>query len=122
MEKITNVVENFIQVETNKIIKMKPTAIVMEDLSVVDMDKNRKVAKIIYHDNFNRCHQVMKQKCNKYSIKFIEADSRYPSSQLCSNCGARRKIYTCKTYKCRSCGMEMDRDLNAAINLMKLAL
>lgn len=121
MDKITNTVENFIQQETAKIIKMKPTVIIMEDLAVEDMDQNRKVAKNIHFSNFNRCTTVMKNKCNVYNIPFILADNRFPSSQICSNCGSRRKIFGNKTYHCPVCGMKMDRDLNAAINLSKLA-
>lgn len=120
--KISNIVENFIQNETNKIVNMKPTTIVMEDLSVNDMDKNHNVSKNIHYSNFSRCIQVMRNKCNKYNIPFMTANKNFPSSQLCSNCGSRKKIFTQKVYKCPICGMEMDRDFNAAINLMKLAL
>lgn len=122
LDKMSNVVENFIQNETIKIIRMNPSAIVMEDLSVGDMEKNRKVAKMVYNGNFNRCVTVMQQKCNKYGIPFILADKDYPSSQLCSNCGHRQKIYSQKVYKCPVCGLEIDRDLNAARNLRSLAL
>ena len=121
-DKINNTVETFIQQETAKIIKMQPTAVVMENLSVTDMDENRPIAKQIHYSNFNRCAEVMKNKCNQHNIPFIIAPSNYPSSQLCSNCGARKKIFSQKIYKCSNCGMELDRDLNAAINLVNLAL
>ncbi len=119
--RIDNIVENFIQQETCKIIKMNPTCVVMEDLSVTDMDKNRKVAKKIHYSNFSRCITVMSNKCNKYNIPFKLAHPRFPSSQLCSRCGSRKKIYSSKVYICPKCGMRMDRDLNAAKNLEKLA-
>ena len=119
--RIDNIVENFIQQETCKIIKMNPTYVVMEDLSVTDMDKNKKVAKKIHYSNFSRCITVMSNKCNKYNIPFKLAHPRFPSSQLCSCCGSRKKIYSSKVYICPKCGMRMDRDLNAAKNLEKLA-
>lgn len=120
--KINNIVENFIQQETSKIIKMKPTTVVMESLSVERMDRRRYIAKQINYSNFSRCITVMKNKCNKYNINFISASSTYPSSQLCSNCGSRRKIYSSKIYRCKCCGLVIDRDMNAALNLKKLAL
>ena len=120
-DKIANVVENFIQNEVNKIIAMKPTTIVMEDLSVKDMEKNRKVSRQMHHSNFSRCIEVMKNKCNRYNIPFKLAATDYPSSQLCSNCGSRKKIFSSKVYHCPVCGMRIDRDLNAALNLVKLA-
>jgi putative transposase len=118
--KITNIEENFIQNETSKIIKMNPSSIVMEDLSVTDMHDNKRITKAIVHCKFNRCIEVMKNKCNSHNISFNLADKFYPSSQLCSNCGNRKKIFSQKIYKCNVCGMIMDRDLNAAINLSYL--
>ena len=101
---------------------MNPTTIVMENLSVDDMEKNRNIAKQVYNANFNRCITVMMNKCNRYNIKFMLAPSNYPSSQLCSGCGYRKKLYSAKTYNCPHCGLSIDRDLNAALNLAKLAL
>lgn len=121
-DKLSNVVENFIQHETNTILAMKPTVIVMESLSVTDMEKNRKVSRQMHHSNFSRCITVMKNKCNQRNIPFISADKKFASSQICSNCGSRRKIHSVKTYRCPVCGLVIDRDLNASINLMKLAL
>ena len=60
----------------------------------------------------------MKYKCEFYGIEFIEADRFYPSSKTCSNCGSIKKDLKLKdrVYKC-SCGVSIDRDLNASINL-----
>ena len=52
---------------------------------------------------------------------FKEASRIYPSSQLCSRCGYQQKIGSKHTYSCPVCGLEIDRDLNAALNLEKLA-
>lgn len=120
--KIANVVENFIQEETNKIINMKPTTIVMEHLDNIDILSKHHVAKLTYQASFYRCRQVMENKCNKNSINFILADKSFPSSQLCCKCGSRNKIPYNKNrlYCCPICGNKIDRDLNAAINLQKL--
>ena len=122
-DKIANITETFIQEQTCKIIKMNPSIVIMEDLSVDDMKKNHKVAHNLceYGSSFNRCITVMKSKCEKFSIPFKQAGNRFPSSMMCSNCGHIKKISSQKIYKCSNCGMVMDRDLNAAINLMNLA-
>ena len=119
--KITNITENFIQQETNKIIKMNPSAIIMENLIVDEMKKKHYISKQINHSQFSRCIIVMRNKCNQRNIPFILADTHFPSSQLCSNCGNRRKIFSSKTYTCPVCGLVIDRDLNAAINLKNIA-
>lgn len=120
-KKIANVVENFIQVETKRIIDMNPSTVVMEHIDNLSILSKHHVAKLTMESAFYRCRQVMQNKCNKFSIPFILAPRSYPSSQLCSNCGSRYKIGTSKIYKCKCCGLEIDRDLNAALNLKKLA-
>lgn len=119
--KIANVEENFIQQETSKIIKMDPSVVVMEHLDNLEILSRHYVAKLTHKSSFYRCREVMQNKCNKYSIPFILADKTYPSSQLCSNCGNKHKIGTNKVYICPVCGLKIDRDLNAALNLKKLA-
>ena len=65
----------------------------------------------------------MKYKCEFCGIDFVEADRYYPSSKLCSCCGSIKKDLKLKdrVYKC-SCGLSIDRDLNASINLSKYKL
>ena len=65
----------------------------------------------------------MKYKCERVGITFIQADRYFPSSKLCSRCGAVKKDLTLKdrVYFCKECGFIIDRDYNAAINLMKYA-
>ena len=119
-QKLHNIKENFIQQTTSKIIKMNPTAIVMENLCVEDMKRKRSISKQVIKGNFFRCKQVMKQKCNMYNIPFIEADRHFPSSQICSECGFKHKTSK-RIFKCPNCSIIIDRDLNAAINLERLA-
>lgn len=121
--KVVNTVKTFIHQEVSKIVKMNPTMVIMEKLSINDMRKNKKVGGYISGNfaNFDYCINTMKNKCNYYNIPFIQADPKYPSSQLCSNCGCRKKIFSQKVYRCKNCGIEIDRDLNAALNLKKIA-
>ena len=55
----------------------------------------------------------------------IIAPSNYASSQLCSDCGnksSQTKDLSCRTYICQECGLEIDLDYNASLNLLKLAM
>lgn len=119
--KIYNVVETFIQTETKKIIQMNPSVVVMETMNNKSINSRHHVAKLTMEAKFYRCMEVMKYKCEKYEIPFILAPAGFPSTQLCNNCGSRYKVGTERIYKCPSCGLIIDRDLNAAINLKNLA-
>lgn len=121
LNKISSIVENFIQTETAKIIKMNPSIIIMEDLVVSDMEKKHYIAQKTHRSSFGRCIEVMKSKCNKFNIPFKSAPKNFPSSQLCSKCGNRQKIGSKKIYICPNCGLVIDRDDNAANNLKNLA-
>ena len=66
---------------------------------------------------------MLKYKSMKYGKKVIQIGRFEPSSQICSNCGYRQKMtLNERTYVCPECGMTMDRDVNAAINIRNFAL
>ena len=90
----------------------------MEKLNVLGMMKNKHLAKVIGEQNFYKFIECMKYKCEWNGIEFIQVDRFYPSSKKCSCCGNIKKdlklsdrVYVCK------CGLNIDRDLNAAVNL-----
>jgi len=62
----------------------------------------------------------MKYKCEWNNIEFIQVDKYYPSSKMCSQCGGVKKDLKLsdRTYKCEKCGLIIDRDFNASVNLM----
>ena len=60
---------------------------------------------------------MLEYKCELHGVAFEKADKWFPSSQLCSGCGARNRSLTLREWRCESCGAVHDRDLNAAINL-----
>jgi putative transposase len=64
---------------------------------------------------------MIEYKCKLYGKQVFVVDRYYPSSQLCSDCGSIHKMddETYRLYECPSCGMVMDRDLNAAINIKR---
>jgi len=116
--KLSNIRNNHIHQATNKIIKLKPYRVVMEDLNVKGMMKNKHLSKAIQEQGFYEFIRQMKYKCEFNGIQFIQADRYFPSSKLCSCCGSIKKDLKLKdrVYKC-NCGLEIDRDKNASINL-----
>lgn len=120
---LTNIENNFVQTVTTEIVRMRPKAIVMEDLNLYSggMKSTKRTSGKLKGTRFRGARDIMEYKCKNYGIPFILAPDDYPSSQLCSNCGNRQQIGSNKYFRCKSCGMKMDRDINAALNLEYLA-
>lgn len=116
--RLTNIRTNHIHQATIAIVKTKPCKVVMEDLNVSSMMKNRHFSKAIANQKLYEFIRQMNYKCVKYGIEFIQVDYFYPSSKTCSCCGQIKKELKLsdRVYKCK-CGLEIDRDLNASINL-----
>ena len=117
--KLSNIRNNHIHQATNKVIKLKPYRVVMEDLNVSGMMKNKHLAKAIQEQCFHEFIRQMKYKCEFNGIDFVQVNRWYPSSKTCSCCGSIKQDLKLKdrTYKCNDCGLEIDRDKNASINL-----
>ena len=118
--RLTNIRSNHIHQATNTIVKTKPSRVVMETLNIKGMMKNRHLSKAIAEQRLYDFKVKMKYKCEKNGIEFVEADQWFPSSKMCSCCGAIKKDLKLKdrVYKC-SCGLKIDRDFNASINLSR---
>jgi putative transposase len=104
---------------TRKIVNMCPEAIIAEDLNLLDMLKNKHIARAISEVALYQIFQYSKYKAEEFGIEFIKADRFFPSSKLCSRCGNKKKnlLWGAKVYVCDECGLVIDRDLNAARNL-----
>ena len=122
--KLSNIRNNHIHQVTNKIIKLKPYRIVMENLNVSGMMKNKHLSKAIAEQCFYEFIRQIKYKSEFNGIEFIQVDRFYPSSKKCSCCGNIKKDLKLKerTYICNECGNRIDRDLNASINLANYKL
>ena len=84
------------------------------------MLKNHKLAGSIADCRFYEFRRQLEYKCKVYGCQLVVADRFYPSSQLCSRCGHRHQMpLSQRVFCCERCGLETDRDLNAAINLVK---
>lgn len=119
----TNIRTNHINQVTISIVKTKPSKIVIENLNVSGMMKNKHLSKAIAEQKLHDFKVKLTYKCEKYGIKLVEADRWYPSSKLCSNCGTIKKDLKLsdRVYAC-SCGLQLDRDFNASINLANYGL
>ena len=120
--KITNIRNDYIHKITTDIVKREPSFIVIEDLNVSGMIKNKHLSKSIQEQNFYRFRELLTYKAERAGIKLIIADRFYPSSKTCSRCGAVKQSLRLKdrTFKCNECRLEIDRDLNASLNLCRL--
>ena len=83
------------------------------------MMKNRHLSKAIQEQNFYNIRIKLMNKCKERNIELRLVDTFYPSSKTCSCCGNVKKDLKLKDriYKCDKCGLEIDRDYNASINL-----
>jgi putative transposase len=87
------------------------------------MLSNHKLAQAIADCGFHEFKRQLEYKAKKFGCEIIIADRFYPSSKTCSRCGHKKENLSLseRIYCCENCGFEIDRDLNAAINLSRLA-
>ncbi|HDR4457416.1 MULTISPECIES: RNA-guided endonuclease InsQ/TnpB family protein [Bacillus] len=126
--KITNIRTNHIHQATAKLVKTKPMRIVVEDLSISNLLKNKKLSKSFSFQKLNFFFQCLSYKCEKYGIAYVKADKWFASSKICSCCGVKydhsvqpegQWSLKIREWCCVSCNSYHDRDVNAAINLSR---
>ena len=120
-EKITNVKTDYIHKITTELVKQYDI-IKVEDLNIKGMIRNHKLAEVINECNWGEFIRILQYKCDWNNKQLVKVDKFYPSSQLCSNCGYKNiklKNLNIRQWKCECCGSEHDRDVNAAINILK---
>ena len=105
----------------DEITRTKLKYITIEDLKVSNMMKNKHLSKAIQEQNFYSIRTKLMNKCKERNIELRLVDTFYPSSKTCSCCGEIKKDLKLndRIYKCSNCGLEIDRDYNASINLEK---
>ena len=117
--KLNNIKQDYFHKSSTALVRTKPRAIVLEDLNVAGMRKNKHLSHSLQEASISTFKQMLINKAESYGIEVVLADRFYPSSQICSRCGNRKvdlKLSE-RVYKCPVCGLEIDRDLNASINL-----
>ena len=118
--RLTNIHQNYLHQTTTEIAKTKPSYIVLEDLNVKGMMKNRHLSKAVQQQCFGEFRRQIEYKSAWNNIPVIIADRFFPSSKLCSCCGNIKKDLKLsdRIYKCE-CGNVIDRDYQAALNLKR---
>ena len=112
---------DYINKIVNEVVKTKPQFITIENLNITGMMKNRHLSKAISNQKFYEFRTKLINKAKRLNIEIRLADTLYPSSKLCSCCGNIKHDLKLKDriYKCNYCNLEIDRDYNASLNLMK---
>lgn len=105
-------------------ITKNASIIVLEDLNVAGMMKNPKLARSVADASMAELHRQILYKSAWRGVAVVTASRWYPSSKTCSNCGKVKGVLTLddRVYDCDACGVKIDRDLNAALNLKSLAV
>jgi len=98
--------------------------IVIENLGVSGMMKNRRLARAIADVGFYEFRRQLGYKCQWYGSRLHVVARTFPSSKRCSSCGHKKKELSLseREYECEECGLKVDRDLNAALNLVTVSL
>jgi putative transposase len=117
--KTSNIRKDTIHKMTTELVRTKPATIVIEDLSSKNMMRNHNLAMSLADSSLGEIRRQLEYKTMWSGINLIFADRFFPSSKMCSGCGAIKKDLTLsdRTYHCEECGLEIDRDLNASLNL-----
>ncbi len=117
--RISNINKTHMYEVIKAVLKTKPQSIVLEDLNIKGMMQNPKIAKAIQEQSMYKFKRKLAYKCQLNGIDLYLADRWYPSSKVCSCCGwynSNLKI-SHRIFHCEECGMVMDRDENAALNI-----
>ena len=119
-ERLTNKREAYVHSVVNGLLG-EYDLIFIEDVNVKGMLKNHKLAKSIQEVGLGRCKEVLLDKANINGKQVVLVGRFYPSSKTCSNCGYVKHDLTLKDreWVCPACGVKHDRDLNAAVNVLR---
>lgn len=117
-EKLNNKKENYLHEVSNKLLN-ENQVIIMEDLNVSGMMKNHKLARSIQELSLSKFKNILEYKAEWENRLVIKVDRFFPSSKTCSCCGWKNNDLKLsdREFICQECGIVIDRDLNAAINI-----
>ena len=120
-ERISRIRTDYNQKALQSILKRKPSFIVIEDLNIKGLMKNKHLSKAISKAQWYMSRVFLQQQCEKLGIELRLAPRFYPSSKLCSHCGYKNKDLKLKdrSWECPDCHVVHNRDENAAVNLEK---
>ncbi|MCL5100186.1 MAG: transposase [Candidatus Marsarchaeota archaeon] len=118
---VTRASDDFMHKLSNRLVHEGYTSFAVEALHIDNMVKNHRLAQSIQNASWNRFIQMLSYKAESAGMKVIKVYARNTSKE-CSNCGNIMEMpLSQRTYVCNRCGMQMDRDINAAINILTKA-
>ena len=122
-ERITNQRNDFLHKYSHKVVS-ENQVIVLEGLQVKNMIKNRRLAKSIQDAGWSRFREFIEYKAHWYGRTYVEIDTFFPSSKLCSVCGTKNRMLTLdiRLWQCPTCRTVHDRDENASQNILNEGL
>jgi putative transposase len=114
---------DFLHQLSTRIIRENQT-LVLEDLNVSGMLKNRKLARSIADAGWRQFRTLLEAKAAQYGRQLVVINRWLPTSQVCSTCGHHdgKKGLSIRQWQCPSCGAVHDRDINAALNILAAGL
>jgi len=121
-EHVTNQSKDFAHKLSKKLINLGYTSFIVEKLNIQNMVKNHNLAQAIYNSSWNRFINILSYKAESAGMKVIKVDPM-DTTQECSNChnikkGNEKLTLQDRIYHCNICGLEIDRDINASINIL----
>jgi putative transposase len=120
-EHITNQSDDYLHKLSDTLVNSGYTSFAVEDLRIQNMVKNHRLAGSIQNASWNRFVQYLSYKAESAGMKVMKVDARNTSKE-CSNCGNIREMpLSVREYNCDKCGLQLDRDINASINIPKRA-
>jgi putative transposase len=122
-EEISDSRKDFLHKLTTRLVRENQT-IAVEDLAVKNLVKNRKLALAISDASWGELTRQLEYKCDWYGRTFIKIDRWFPSSKRCNNCGhiVEKLPLDIREWDCPNCGNHLDRDINAAQNILAAGL
>ena len=118
-QRLLNIRTDYLNKTIHSMVKTKPAFIVIEDLNISGMMKNKHLSKAVAQQKFFKFKTKLISKCKENNIELRVVDRFYPSSKTCHNCGHVKKDLKLsdRIYRCDECGYVEDRDINASLNL-----
>ncbi len=121
--RIRNIRQDFLHKVTTELAKTKPV-LAVEDLNVRGLVQNGNLSRAILDVGWGAFRRMLEYKCAWYGTVLLIAPRDFPSTKRCSRCGwiGPARPLSQRVFRCGACGLEMDRDLNAALNLRNYGL
>jgi len=121
--RVRNIRWDFLHKVTTWLAKTKPV-IVVEDLNVRGMSQNGHLSQAIYDASWGMFRRMLEYKCQWYGARLIVVPQDFPSTKTCSHCGeiGPPLPLSQRVFRCEACGLEIDRDWNATLNLWQYGL